>query len=455
MGHLREAVSSLVLLLAFSAFSFAEEKLQGEQSISNSHISSPVLSFAQFDNLQDQKHVVTYLRQPYRRDLPQILHTMSLDIVRRQTSDQNLIYVIDTSNNYEKISRNLQRRLGNMLEHSSLIHQHSVEKLVALLKNTGGWPLASYYRLTDDRFRSVCIISPLSQKKSGMEFAAKMMGNQNLPVVHEINEFVIHFLSMAHESYHCLSSNRSGQERWSKTSFETIADVGAVNEALKLGVDVRHLIALSDWRALRFASAIANVVSGRDPGKAIYYKASPSHMSAVAIERLLYRGGVNTYDEIKKLALSATAEGLYGQKKKAQKFLTRIFLLYKNTVLKKRFQHASIQDVDEILTAIDAPKQMVNAVKNAVARYLAKLQCRNVSSMLNGERETKLVCLQSDGSYIFADRQLLGIPVENRANLMRTIKITVQRDAFSGAEHAYLYGQKVTFLTHQQYHRIR
>jgi hypothetical protein len=239
------------------------------------------------------------------------------------------------------------------------------------------------------------------------------MGTHLLPVAHRADEYAIRVLSSFHESFHCIAAHRSNLDRREKTALETIADVGAVNEALKMGMDRAHLIALADWRSLRYASGIADVIAGRAGGRGLYLRASPSHMSTVAINKLLSEGPVDGYEQIEALALSATPEGLFGQRKAAQKFLTRTMLLFKNAAVKQRFPNASIQDADDILSMIGAPEKIVEAVKRSVARYFSKLVCRRAAVRPRPNRASGLVCRQSDGSYAFAGGAILGIKSPN------------------------------------------
>lgn len=448
MRRLLVVGSSIIIAIAFSAFADAEERSLGTGQALFSSVSCDPENCVLPGNSYKNKIEARLCCEETGFDPSQILKTRAQKLVDRETDDRDLLYIIDTRMSYRRIGADLERKVGNILEFSAA---HPIGYFVSLHKNNGGWPLASSIKLTGHRRSSVCIISPLSNNRTGIEFAAKMMGNQNIPVVHEVNDFAIHFLAMMHESYHCIATNRSNQGRRGQTSSELIADLGAVNEALKLGMKRDPLIALADWRALRFAAAIANVVAGRSDGKVIYSKASPAHMTAVALNRLLVLRTPVTYRDIENLAFSSTVEGLYGQPKLAQKFLTRIFLLYKNTALKKRFKHASIQDADEILIAIGAPPALVDAVSRSVARYMSKLSCRSAFVPTRERINKTLVCRQSDDSYMFADRQLLGI---RAAEKIRSVKRTFIKDAviLSLAEKEYLVGQPVYFPDHQQYH---
>lgn len=336
------------------------------------------------------------------------LNNMSEKLVRRKTEGRDLVYFIDPSRSLQAITADLTQSIGNVLEYSSYMHKHNIQQILTSYKESNGWPLANVISIRNHRIKNVCIVSPLSHKRSGMEFASKMMGTNNLPVVHNINEFAVRFLSIAHESLHCITTSNETDRRWNKTFLETVADVGAVNEALKLGIRKEHLIALADWRALRFATGIVNVIAGRESGKSIYSSAAPSHMSTVAITRLLKIGVLDTYEEIEALAYSSTVEGLYGDRNKAQVFLTKIFKLYKNKDLKAKFPNASLQDADEILNEIGAPKEVIAAVKQSVQRYLAKLSCKNIQNAAKDDRNTKIACRQSDSSYIILDKSVFG-----------------------------------------------
>ncbi|MBL4666306.1 MAG: hypothetical protein JKY04_02925 [Sneathiella sp.] len=344
---------------------------------------------------------------------------MLRDFVKRETEGRVSIYYIDPSRNLNDVRAELTQSIGNILNYSSYVHKHNIQQILALHTESNGWPLANVIGIKNHPIQNVCIISPLSNKRSGMEFATHMLGRKNLPVVHEVNDFVVRFLAIAHESVHCITASNNKGRQWSRTFLEIIADVGAVNEALKLGVKRDHLIALADWRALRFASAIVNVIAGRESGKEIYLSAAPSHMSTVAINRLLNADTLDTYEDIEKLAFSATPEGLFGDKKKAELFLTKIFKLYKNNSLKKKFPNASLQDSGKILTAIGAPTEMVDAVNQSVRRYLSKLNCRKVIGVLEGNWKTRVSCRQSDGSDVMVDKSLLGFSnITHSANNM-------------------------------------
>ena len=260
-----------------------------------------------------------------------------------------------------------------------------------------------------------------------------------------------------HEGYHCISASKSALDEWGVAARETIADVGAVNKALTSGIKVDNLIAMADWRAIRFASGIADVVAGRINGKDIYFRASPAHMSTLAIKRLLATGPVDTYEQIQKLALSNTFQGLYGEKKQAQRLLTRILLLYKNLEIRARFPNATIQDADDILSFIGAPQEIVETVRDSVSRYLSKLDCRSSGNRRNNNQALDLVCRQSDNSFIYSDTSLFG-PIP---------KSTVNNEIFApnsnaldnvnedNAKLAFIDGRKVNFPSHVQYHLAR
>jgi hypothetical protein len=379
---------------------------------------------------------------------------MSLELIDRETDDQNFAYIVDTGLNLDDVGAELQTAIGQMLKSSSMLHEHSVDFVVSIHTKANGWPSSNHIDIKDHQIRSVCILSPLSHDRTAIEFASQLMGTPRLPVAHRTDEYAMRFLAASHEGFHCISAHRSKLDQRAKTALETISDVGAVNEALSAGIAPEYLIALADWRALRFASGISDVVAGRANGKRLYSRASPSHMSTVAINRLLARGPVNGYQEIETLALSSTPEGLYGQRKKAQNFLTRTMLLFKNIAVKKRFPNASIQDADDILSMIGAPAEMIVAVKQSVARYLSKLDCRRAVVQLNQKRETKLACKQSDGSYAFAGEAILGVSGASFA-MADPIDIGAisAHLANETARFIYVNGRKMAFSSHENHHR--
>jgi hypothetical protein len=299
------------------------------------------------------------------------------------------------------------------------------------------------------------VLSPLSHEKTAIEFAAQLMGTRSLPVVHQVDDFVIRFLAANHEGYHCISAHRSKLDHRAKTALETISDVGAVNEALKVGIDPAYLVALADWRALRFASGIADVVARRVDGKRLYSRASPAHMSTVAINRLLLNGPLDSYDGIEQLALSSTPEGLYGEQQKAQVFLTQTMLLFKNTEVIRRYPHASLQDADDILLMLDAPKEMIEAVKTSVARYLGVLDCRRALIQSYEKQTTVLACRQSDGSFSLVDEPTLGIPSPAATLEIPQIDSAEFRDSSEEVRALLVYanGRKHDFPSHAQHHR--
>ena len=180
-------------------------------------------------------------------------------------------------------------------------------------------------------------------------------------------------------------------------------------------------------------------------------------MSTLAIKRLLATGPVDTYEQIQKLALSNTFQGLYGEKKQAQRLLTRILLLYKNLEIRARFPNATIQDADDILSFIGAPQEIVETVRDSVSRYLSKLDCRSSGNRRNNNQALDLVCRQSDNSFIYSDTSLFG-PIP---------KSTVNNEIFApnsnaldnvnedNAKLAFIDGRKVNFPSHVQYHLAR
>ncbi len=221
-------------------------------------------------------------------------NTISLELVSRETDDRNFAYFVDTDISLKDVGAELQTAIGDMLESSSYFHGHSVNFVVSNHKRAKGWPSSNHIAFKNNQIRSVCILSPLSHERTAIAFASQLMGTQNLPVAHRTDEFTMRFLAAPHESFHCISAHRSKLDHRAKTALETISDVGAVNEALRIGIDTEYLIALADWRALRFASGLADVVAGRVNGKSLYSRAFPSHMSTVAINRLLAKGPLDS-----------------------------------------------------------------------------------------------------------------------------------------------------------------
>lgn len=381
---------------------------------------------------------------------------ISLELVKRETDDRNFAYFVDTSASLENIGVELQTRIGKKLKSSSFFHEHNVPLVLSAHRRANGWPSANHIDIKDHAIRSVCILSPLSHERTAVEFASRLMGTPLLPVAHGTDEYAIRLLSAFHESFHCIAAHRSNLDHREKTALETIADVGAVNEALKLGMDRAHLIALADWRSLRYASGIADVVAGRVSGTGLYFRASPSHMTTVAINRLLSEGPVDGYEQIETLALSSTPEGLFGERKTAQKFLTRTMLLFKNSAVKQRFPNASIQDADDILSMIGAPEKIIEAVKQSVARYLSKLACRRAAIRPRLNRASGLVCRQSDGSYAFAGGPILGIKTANGVTIGTDLGLGLgASDGKQIKEIARLVfsrGKEIIMASHAQHH---
>ncbi len=379
---------------------------------------------------------------------------LSLELVKRETDHGNFAYFVDTEIRLDVVANELRANLGKILKSSSYPHAHSVEFIISNHKASKGWPSANHIHINDRPIRSVCVLSPLSHEKTAIEFAAQLMGTRRLPVVHLVDDFAMRFLAASHEGYHCISAHRSRLDHRAKTALETISDVGAVNEALKAGINPAYLVALADWRALRFASGIADVVAGRTDGKRLYSRAAPAHMSTVAINRLLANGPLDSYDGIEQLALSSTPEGLYGERKKAQVFLTQTMLLFKNTEVTKRYPHASLQDADDILSMLDAPAEMIEAVKTSVARYLGALDCRRALVRSDEKQTTVLACRQSDGSFSLVDEPALGVLSPIATLKIPRIDVAEFRES---SEHArallvYTKGRGHDFPNHEQYH---
>ncbi len=368
------------------------------------------------------------------------------EIIWREMGQQGFVYFIDPTRSLDCIEAELDALIGGSLEFAVSHHKRRVDDIISTHLDARGWPAAIFIQLRGDARPNICIISPFSHEKTSVEFVSHMLGDRGLPVVHQVGEYVLRYLSAVHEGYHCIISQRGGVGVREITLLELTADIGAANEALALNIGLENILALADWRAISFASGIADVVAGRVAPKDTYAAIAPSRMSTVGIIKLLSIGHRQDFEEVLKLIKQSTPLGLFGRHNQVERYTTEILLLSKNVEAVERYPNATLFDVDDILAIIGAPWEIIEAVRNSISRYVSLLDCRWATS---------LVCRQSDNSFVIAADAIVGIarPNDQERSLEHSGLTTKGTMTAEQAKVSFADGRQITFPSHEQYHR--